>query len=174
MSLDLYINSKTPVIHRGTGVYVRENGETKELQTKEEVLRYFPDVNPDEIEETSYEDDTYFHMNLTHNLTKMAGECKAELYFRGLATKEGSTPTLYDLLWHPEETLGIKEPTIEYMQELVSCYKRLLKHPDYYRKYNPENGWGSYDGLVMNLKKYIEALMAISDKFEEYTIESDT
>ena len=32
MSLDLYITSKTPIRKRGTGVYVRENGETRELK----------------------------------------------------------------------------------------------------------------------------------------------
>lgn len=42
MSLDLYIKSNTPVLHRGTGVYIRDNGETKELTTKQEVLTYFP------------------------------------------------------------------------------------------------------------------------------------
>ena len=30
MSLDLYIKAKTPVRKRGTGVYVRENGQTVE------------------------------------------------------------------------------------------------------------------------------------------------
>ena len=64
MSLDLYIYSKTPVLHRGTGVYIRDNGETKELTTKQEVLTYFPDVNPDDIEEKTYEDNTYFHINI--------------------------------------------------------------------------------------------------------------
>lgn len=29
MSLDLYIKTSTPVIKRGTGVYVREDGKTK-------------------------------------------------------------------------------------------------------------------------------------------------
>lgn len=78
MSLDLYIKSNTPVKHRGTGIYIREQGGTRELKTKEEVLKYFPDINIDLVKETSYEDDTYFHINLTHNLTKMADECKMD------------------------------------------------------------------------------------------------
>ena len=44
MSLDLYIKSNTPVKHRGTGIYIREQGGTRELKTKEEVLKYFPDI----------------------------------------------------------------------------------------------------------------------------------
>lgn len=76
MSLDLYIYSKTPVLHRDTGVYIRDKGETRELETKQEVLTYFPDINPDDIEEKTYESNTYLHINLTHNLTDMADECK--------------------------------------------------------------------------------------------------
>ena len=64
MSLDLYIESKTPVLHRGTGVYIRENGEMRELATKQEVLTHFPDANPDDIEERTYEDDEYFHLRV--------------------------------------------------------------------------------------------------------------
>lgn len=78
MSLDLFINSSTPVRHRGTGVYIRENGTTRELQTKQEVLTYFPDADPENIVERTYEDDEYFHINLTHNLTDMADECNTE------------------------------------------------------------------------------------------------
>lgn len=37
MSLDLYIKSNYPVKHRGTGVFVRDNGQTRELKTIDEV-----------------------------------------------------------------------------------------------------------------------------------------
>lgn len=37
MRLDLYITSKTTIHKRGTGVYDRENGQTVELKTMEEV-----------------------------------------------------------------------------------------------------------------------------------------
>ena len=62
MSLDLYIKSNTPVLHRGTGIYIRDNGETKELATKQEVLTHFPDINPDDIKESTYESDTFFSL----------------------------------------------------------------------------------------------------------------
>lgn len=45
MSLDLYITSKTPIRKRGTGVFVRENGQTVELKTMEEVRSHFPDAD---------------------------------------------------------------------------------------------------------------------------------
>lgn len=173
MSLDLYIISKTPVLHRGTGVYIRENGETKELSTKQEVLTHFPDIDPDTIEEKTYEDDTYFHVNITHNLTDMADKCRVDPYCQ-CVTIHGEKPTLYDLLWNPNETIGIVIPDMEYVEGLVSCYKKLLEDADYFKKFNPDNGWGTYEQLVKRTKEYINALTSISDNFENYVIEAST
>lgn len=173
MSLDLYIYSKTPVLHRGTGVYIRDNGETRELTTKQEVLTHFPDINPDDIKEKIYGDDIYFHINLTHNLTTMADKCKVDPYSKCI-TIHGKEPTLYNLLWHPKEALGIVKPTMEYVEGLISCYKKLLEDADYFKKFNPENGWGTYEQLVKRTKEYINALMSISDNFENYIICADT
>lgn len=172
MSLDLYINSKTPVLRRGTGVYIRENGETVELKTKQEVLTHFPDANPDDIEEKTYEDDEYFHMNLTHNLTEMASQCRV------LGTcnynAESAVVTLYDLLWHPKNNLNIETPTLDYLEDVMACYKNLLQNPEFFKQYNPEDGWGSYEQLVKRTKQYLAVLQSISDDFENYTILADT
>ena len=73
MSLDLHIISKTPVKKRGTGVYVRENGRTRELRTLDEVINHFPDADISHVEEYVYETDEIWHENITHNMTKMAG-----------------------------------------------------------------------------------------------------
>lgn len=172
MSLDLYINSLTPVLHRGTGVYIRDNGETVELKTKQEVLTHFPDVNPDDIEERTYEDNEYFHMNLTHNLTEMADKCIIES--KNFTHDGNNHISLYDLVWHPEENLDIITPSMEYIQDITSCYNLLLRDPDFYKKYNPENGWGSYEQLTNGVKKYINALISLSDNFKNYRIISDT
>lgn len=172
MSLDLYIESKTPVLHRGTGVYIRENGETRELATKQEVLTYFPDTNPDDIEEKTYEDDEYFHLNLTHNLTDMADNCR--IVSKNFFHNGSSSISLYDLVWHSEENLDIETPSMEYIQDITSCYNLLLRDPDFFKKYNPENGWGSYEQLTNGVKKYLNALISISDNFENYRIIADT
>lgn len=172
MSLDLYITSNTPVCHRGTGVYIREDGGTRELTTKQEVLAYFPDTNPDLINEVSYEDHTYFHTNLTHNLTEMAEEC----VIKGRCTpvdKEEKQVTLYDLLWHPKEHLGVIQPSMDYLLDVMECYSILLERPAFFKKYNPKNGWGTYEQLVKSTKKYIAALHSISQKFDNYMIEAD-
>lgn len=173
MSLDLYIYSKTPVLHRGTGVYIRDKGETRELETKQEVLTYFPDVNPKDIEEKTYESDTYFHINLTHNLTDMAAKCKVDPY-NNCITIYGEKPTLYDLLWHPKEILGIVKPNMEYVEGLVSCYRKLLEDAEYFQKFNSDNGWGTYEQLLRRTKEYIKALTSISDNFENYIIYAST
>lgn len=171
MSLDLYIYSKTPVLHRGTGVYVRANGETKELATKQEVLTHFPDINPDTIEEKTYEDDIYFHINLTHNLTNMADKC--EIVGKCIHKKDESTITFYDLLWRPDANLGITTPNMDYVENVIRYYRQLLEKKDYFKKFNPSNGWGTYEQLLKKIKEYINALMSISDNFENYTIHAD-
>lgn len=172
MSLDLYIESRTPVTHRGTGVYIRENGETKELETKEEVLKHFPDANPDEIEEHTYEDEIYFHMNLTHNLTKMAMECYP-LPNTGSGLSYILCYNLYQLLWHPEQ-IGIINPSEEYKDNVAQCYKKLLEEPDFFKQFNPDNGWGTYEQLLEGTRKYLNALEGISDAYEDYVIVADT
>lgn len=172
MSLDLYIISKTPVLHRGTGVYIRENGETKELSTKQEVLTHFPDMNPDTIEEKTYEDDTYFHINITHNLVTMADECK--VHGTCNYNSDSAVVTLYDLMWHPEDNLSITNPNMDYLEDIMSCYRKLLEEPNFFKKFNPDNGWGTYEQLVKRTKEYINALTSISDNFENYVIEAST
>ena len=49
MSLDLYIYSRRPVRHQGTGVFVRDNGQTRELKTIDEVQQHFPDADLSDI-----------------------------------------------------------------------------------------------------------------------------
>ena len=168
MSLDLYIKSNTPVQHRGTGIYVRNDGGTQELTTKEDVLKYFPDANPDEIEEKYFTDNEFFHMNITHNLTKMAGMCKTLSSYN--YNLDSPVVTLYDLLWHPEENLKITIPNMEYLEDVMDCYTNLLQSPEFFKQYNPKNGWGSYEQLVARTKEYLKALLSISDDFDNYTI----
>ena len=51
MSLDVSLYSKNPISKKGTGVFIRENGKTKEL-TIEEVREKYPNAV---IEENEYE-----------------------------------------------------------------------------------------------------------------------
>ena len=84
------------------------------------------------------EENEVFSINITHNLNKMA-----------------FAVGIYEFVWRPEE-MGITKA-----QELTTHLSRglrLLKEtPDYYRKFNPSNGWGSYEALVSLVENYLEA-----------------
>lgn len=88
-----------------------------------------------------------FQNNITHNLTSMADEAG-----------------VYRACWRPEE-LGITQAgqLIPILEKGVAA---LEASPAKYRAMNPSNGWGSYDGFLGWLRKYLEACRA----FPEATI----
>jgi len=77
--------------------------------------------------------------NITHNLGKMAG--KAEIYQH---------------LWRPEE-LNIKmaKDLIEPIQRGLADMKA---RPDFYKKFDSPNGWGTYDDFIPWIENYLSAL----------------
>lgn len=81
-----------------------------------------------------------FTRNITHNLNTMAMQVKYGLEWAGVADL-----TLYDVLWRPDEQ-GFK-----YAKDIADLldlgWNILLSDPDHFKKFNPENGWGSYEGL---------------------------
>ena len=79
-----------------------------------------------------------FEWNITHNLNTMAD--KADIY---------------KALWRPEE-LNITQAW-DLIDLLQSGLSSLLNFPDYYEKFNPENGWGDYQGLVRFVENYLKA-----------------
>ena len=85
-----------------------------------------------------------FTQNITHNLGKMAGEVKLS-----------NGKTLYDVLWRPEEHNYF---TAEDISELLDeGWNILLSDPERFKKFNPENGWGSYEGLMDFVYRYRNA-----------------
>jgi hypothetical protein len=74
--------------------------------------------------------------NITHNLTKMASQVKVGI---------GKQLSLYDILWRPEEH------NLTYARQISDLldegWNILLSDPEKFRAFNPENGWGSYEGL---------------------------
>lgn len=79
-----------------------------------------------------------FHKNITHNLNQMAD--KAGMYYH---------------LWRPDEI-----DVVVAEQLIAPLHKGLLElveKPDFYKQYNPPNGWGSYDYLVIFVKEYLQA-----------------
>jgi hypothetical protein len=65
-------------------------------------------------------------MSITHNLTEMAEACG-----------------LYSLMWEAEGK-EVKDLVLPLKQAI----KELKNNPEKYKKYNPKNGWGDYEGLL--------------------------
>ncbi len=79
-----------------------------------------------------------YNGNITHNLTDMAEEAG-----------------LYKALWRPEENdinnavqlVGILETGLSFLKD----------QPDHFKTFNPSNGLGTYEGLILFLEEYLEA-----------------
>ena len=82
--------------------------------------------------------------NITHNLGAMAG---AVVLSNGM--------TLYDVLWRPDEhEFKFARDVVDLLDE---GWNILLSDPEKYKQFNPENGWGSYDGLEKFIYNYRNA-----------------
>jgi hypothetical protein len=138
MSLDVYLRIPGHKAKRstGSGIFVRENGQTVEISKAEWMDRH-PDLIPARSE-VNEESDDVFSANITHNLGKMAEEAG-----------------IYECLWRPDE-LGITQA--ESLIKLLSEGLRKLKRdPERFIPLNPPNGWGSYDDFVPWLERYLIA-----------------
>lgn len=174
MSLDVYLTMRgAKVPSGGSGIYVREGGRTVEI-SREEWDRRYPGREPTTLEHDD-EDDKVFTANITHNLNTMAGEAG-----------------LYEALWRPvwlvdpeigeridaqaeagnyHEAGGAFEleggfRTIlarELIDTLDSGLSLLKSDPERFKRFNPENGWGSYEGLVEFVEDYLDACRQYPD-----------
>lgn len=81
---------------------------------------------------------TIYTANITHNLGKMAEEAG-----------------IYYLLWKPE-AVGVTTAK-QLIEPLTAGLALLESDPERFRKFNPENGWGSYEGLVGFVREYLAA-----------------
>jgi len=87
-----------------------------------------------------------FHKNITHNLNDMAD-------------KAG----IYEALWRPDEAEYDKASDI--IPLLEKGLAKLKAKPDYYKKFNPSNGWGRYEGLVGFVTETLQACKANPDAY---------
>ena len=198
MSLDLYIRSHHPVKHRGTGVFIRGNGQTRELKTIEEVKAHFPDADTSDIDIREWEDDELFHCNMTHNLTEMASHVPIEGtdgvvtlprdYERDKPDFKPEPLSAYNLLWHPETNPLLKQVHLkgknsdgeDYEEDVTAIDAELIRqacavhlyikaHREELSKYNPSNGWGSYDNLLKCSGDFVKVLLDIpAEEYDNY------
>lgn len=165
MSLDLYIIAPEPVVRKGTGVFIRDNGKTRELTTIEEVRSHFPDADISDIKEREFIEEYVWHENITHNMNTMAKHCPV-----------GSN-SLYEYLWRPEE-IGFLKVTSDYVSGLTQGYLYLKSHKDELMQYNPPidpdtgQSWGSYDLLLNFCLSLINCLLTLDYGKAEYGIEA--
>ena len=162
MSLDVYLIEKNEIPKKGTGIFVRENGQRKEL-TFSEAKERFPDT---EIEEFEYEDNYVFDYNITHNLGKMAS--KSGLYealWRPHRLKKGYNipEDDHNAEWEFED--ANRSQAFEIIPMLENGIKKMKSKPEYFKKFNSENGWGTYEGLLSFAEKYLEACKEYPNSF---------
>lgn len=144
MSLDVYLITKEPQIKKASSrIFVRENGQTKEI-TQEEWNAKNPNSEPVKFEQGENETNEVYSANITHNLNNMAGEAG-----------------IYEHLWRPDEIKITKAK--ELIEPLRQGLHNLKSDPERYKKFNPENGWGSYDGLVKFVENYLNACYEYPD-----------
>jgi len=79
-----------------------------------------------------------FSQNITHNLNKMA-----------------EALGIYKAVWRPEEINFTKAKQL--IEPLENAIKLMREDPEKYKKFDAENGWGTYRDFLPWLKKYLAA-----------------
>ena len=139
MSLDVYLYDDNTLGKNAdrSGIFIREEGQTKEISHAEWDEK-FPGRKPiiAQIDEDS--DGLCFTANITHNLGEMA-------------EKAG----IYQALWRPKENGYAKAKNL--IHPLEKGLDRLRTYPEFFRQFNPSNGWGTYEILVNFTEAYLSA-----------------
>jgi len=68
---------------------------------------------------------------------------------------------IYKHLWRPEEIGATHARDI--IDALELGLTKLKGDPDHFRKFNPANGWGTYEGLIHFVESYLEACKSHPD-----------
>lgn len=145
MSLDVSLIAPNRIKKAGTGVFVRENGRNVELLTSDEVYAKFGQRVPEVESDTN----CVFDWNITHNLGEMADQVKIDDH------------TLYQYLWRPEE-IGVFQAK-QLIEPLSRAWVSMLSDREKLEEFNPENGWGDYEGLVNFVEEYLKAAVEYPD-----------
>lgn len=137
MSLDVYLYRDEEYPQMREYIPIRENGRITNI-TREEWDKRYPGREPMVYVQ---ENSSIYSANITHNLRMMA-----------------QAAGIYDALWHPDEN-GFTHAH-QLIDPLKAGLEKLRASPDLYKEFNPENGWGDYDGLVNFVVEYLEACEA--------------
>ncbi len=99
-------------------------------------------------EKSEISEEYLFEANITHNLNKMADEA-----------------LIYEALWRPEEIDA--KIAKDLIGKLGLGLDVLKSDPEHFKKFNPPNGWGNYEGLVDFVEKYYNACIEFPDAIIE-------
>lgn len=136
MSLDVWLTLPgVEVAIEAQRIFIRENGRNVEI-SREEWDRRYPGREPFTV--VSPEIETVYDGNITHNLNSMA-----------------EAAGIYGVLWRPDKN-GITH-ALQLIDPLRTGLAALKNNPDVYKTFNPENGWGTYEGLVSFVEEYLAA-----------------
>jgi hypothetical protein len=139
MSLDVYLEvEQAQPVEQTSGIFIRREGAIVEI-TREEWNELYPGREP-VVVVMEQESNIVYSSNITHNMGRMAGECG-----------------LYEPLWRPDE-IGIAKAK-QLIKPLQEGLARLNSDYDKLQEFNPENGWGNYDGLLQFTAQYLAACM---------------
>lgn len=140
MSLDVYLSLRgVQNLPSGGIIFIREDGRIKEISRAEWNER-FPEREPAIVNLPS-DDDEVYSSNITHNLNQMAREAG-----------------IYKYLWRPDE-IGINKAA-QLIDPLRAGLELLKSDPARFKKFNPENLWGTYEGLVRFVENYLQACVS--------------
>jgi hypothetical protein len=134
MSLDVYLGEGETTEVESSGIFVRKDGQTREV-TADEFYDMVPRAEPISVKTTQ---NYLYHDNITHNLAEMA-----------------AAADLYMCLWRPEGVGAVMGSLLA--PQLRRGLKTLKKDPDFFRAMNPVSGWGTYEGLVAFVERYLAA-----------------
>ena len=126
--------------------WIRENGKNKRIP----IIRERDEMSLDVYLriKTQKSEVRVYHDNITHNLGKMASEAG-----------------VYEALWRPDEH-GYEKA--EQIIPILKAGLTLLQSDQVaFKAFNPENGWGDYDGLV----EFIVDYLAACEEFPEAMID---
>ncbi len=149
MSLNVYLKMPGAKRRPGSGIFIREGGQTREI-SREDWDKRFPGREPvivgnnAAVDLASSEEGIIYTANITHNLVPMANAAGVFLQ-----------------LWRPE-TIGIKEAR-QLIWPLRDAIARLQTNPEHFWQFNPANGWGSYNVLVTFIRDYLQACEQFPD-----------
>jgi hypothetical protein len=143
MSLDVTLKIDGAIKKSSSGIFVRRNGQTVEI-SEAEWYEQNPGRRPFRLDGENVVTNVAYSSNITHNLNSMAEEAG-----------------IYKELWRPEE-IGIAEAK-DLIEPLRNGLHRLKLDPERFKKFNPKNGWGNYEGLVKFVENYLNACYEFPD-----------